>query len=465
MKKLRPHPLMMLNYLYPYLFVLIIPIVRRALSRAGRYPLVFFAETAAVVLVCLGVVLRWILCRVCLFDDKIIVKSGILFRRELIIPFKNISCVTEERSLLNALFCAVTLRIDTEAGKKGKADLFVRIYKKDIKYFQSISWTKKGQKVSVLRVILMAAATSSVGVGALVAAPFINKVGTLLDVGISELLIDTVNDANRYMSGIIPPIVNTITLVFLALYLISFVFTLAKNIFMRVYLSDKTLHIEKGMIVRRTSVFKISAVNAVIIDKAPLMRLLRRANLKISVAGYGAERGESTTLVPSLTRREGKKMLNEYFQIGDGRDKTIKADRNSEWRFLRWYIFSLFLVAVAAYIFCALFSPFKDLFVFLALVAVFLIAYLMSLAEYNFRKEYLCTSAGSLFIRVARRFSVCEMYCTKNRIGMVKLRRYPIDRRMQTCNVKIILRNENADSIALKHINYITLKEYYGFSR
>ena len=53
-----------------------------------------------------------------------------------------------------------------------------------------------------------------------------------------------------------------------------------------------------------------------------------------------------------------------------------------------------------------------------------------------------------------RRLGMREMYCTKERIGEIKITRTPADMAKGTCKVRLTVRSESADSVRVQNLAY-----------
>lgn len=470
MKTVKAHPLAILSYIYPYLFVMIIPIARNLMELLleRKFTKLHLAEIVIVAAVCINAVIKWLVCRIEIWDDRLVMKSGYIIRYETVIKKRNVSCVTKVRTPLDLLAKSVTVQVDSEAGRRGKPDFQVKIFERDaarLLEFVNREKTNITLKIPLKKIALAAAATSSAAVGALLAAPIVNKAGKLLNVGLAELLFSRVNDASRHLGGVIPPIVNAVSIVFLALYLVSFLVGLVKSLSMKIEQTDNELSVALGVLSRRQTHFKKVSVNSVILDQALIMRIVRRYLLKVSIAGYGGEKGENQTLVPSISRGESDAFLQSFFRFHRPTDRLITAEKSTEFRFVRWYLLLLLCVPVASYVLCVLFPAFDNLIIFLAFVAAAVVVYAISLAEHNFRHGVLCFERDFVFAHAVAGLSVREMFIYREKIGMIKIRRYPADFKHGTCNVTLTERSESGERIRVKHIDYAKTKEYYGDKR
>jgi hypothetical protein len=103
--------------------------------------------------------------------------------------------------------------------------------------------------------------------------------------------------------------------------------------------------------------------------------------------------------------------------------------------------------------------------------ATFVIGAVLLYYTYLCRYEYKTCEArfGSAVTAKSKRgLRKCRFYCPKERVGEIKLYRYPPDMYFKTCNIKIITRSETADSILVRHLDFEETKrnvfECYGIT-
>ena len=108
----------------------------------------------------------------------------------------------------------------------------------------------------------------------------------------------------------------------------------------------------------------------------------------------------------------------------------------------------------------ALMFPYFDrLVLFLMLTALGIDLYYASVCYHNYKYGKLCVGRH-LLASGSVGFTIRELYCSKNKIGVIKITHTPADRRFKTCKIKFTVRSENADSVKVKNIDIKAVKEY-----
>lgn len=471
-REFRAHPLMIVGLIKPFLFVLIFPVIKGVLQYflKGEVTGVLTLELIAFAAITLLAALRCASFRLICGKSTVTIKMGIILRFESVISISKLSSVQTEQNPIDAVFKAVTYRINTEAGPKGSADFEFKLSLKDSKEVSRCLFGEKNPKAvkfSVFKVAVMAATTSSAVTGMIIGVPIINKTGKLLGLALDKMLFDEINNVSDHVNSYFPPIVNTVTLIFLLAYAVSFFYSLFKYINFKLFLEEDNLEVRSGFFVRSRTSFKKKSVKDVIIDQTPLMRLFKRYAMKVSVGGYGNSKSESAVIVPSGRRGEIKRQFSIYFPFlaPDGRLLHAKRDNRTKRRFLYFPTLYFIITITISPVLSLVFKSFSRLILFLTVVACCMIMYYAYLCIFEFCFGKL-KMGKNIFAQTIKGFNTCELYCPRENVGQIKLIRNIPDIPRKTCKVVVSVCSESADSIKVRHLNYDEVKnsiaECYG---
>ena len=466
------HPLMIVGLIKPFLFVLIFPVIKGVLHYfiSGVVRGVLTLELISFAGITLLAALQCASFRLICGKSTVTIKMGIILRSESVISISKLSSVQTEQNPIDAVFKAVTYRINTEAGPKGSADFEFKLSLKDSKEVSRCLFGEKNPKAvkfSVFKVAVMAATTSSAVTGMIIGVPIINKTGKLLGLALDKMLFDEINNVSGQFNSYFPPIVNTVTLIFLLAYAVSFFYSLFKYINFKLFLEEDNLEVRSGFFVRSRTSFKKKSVKDVIIDQTPLMRLFKRYAMKVSVGGYGNSKSESAVIVPSGRRGEIKRQFSIYFPFlaPDGRLLHAKRDNRTKRRFLYFPTLYFIITITISPVLSLVFKSFSRLILFLTVVACCMIMYYAYLCIFEFRFGKL-KMGKNIFAQTIKGFNTCELYCPRENVGQIKLIRNIPDIPRKTCKVVVSVCSESADSIKVRHLNYDEVKnsiaECYG---
>ena len=466
----KAHPLTVLMLIKPFLFILVLPIIKGFIEYIvyKKTSGILTAETVAFAVIILLAASGYKNFEVSLFKNKLTVKKGIIFKTETAINIKKLSCVSTEKNPLDFFFKAVTFCINTESGRKKRADVQFKLYFDDAKILSSQIYGKESRtavKFSYLKLALSAAATSSAFAGLVIAAPVINKIGKLLNIALSQMLLERINQASKNANSIFPPIINAITIILIIGYAVSFIISFLKIISFRLFAGKEKIEVKSGVFIKKRTVFKKTSVNNICIEQTPFMRILRMYNLRAGVGGFGNSKGESATLIPGGKRREVIRYFKAYFPEIRKNGEHIKAKKStgSLKRFLRLPEIYGYLILLLCVLAVYIFPPFDRLSVFLAAVLLALDVYYADICYYNYKNSKLCLGKN-IYARGTKRFTAIEMFCKKEKIGKITVMQTPADRKLNTCKVKLTVRSQSAQSIKVRNTEYeYTLKKLYEY--
>ncbi len=455
----KAHPIMIVQLIKPYLFILILPIVRAVIQyfTASKTNGLLALEIITLAFIILLAVFSWNSILISVSDRYITVKTGFLIKSCAVIELSRISSISLNQDVFDFIFKSVSCKINTEAGTPRKSDFDIKLCKSEAKRLYFMIYGEEDMKIikfSPLRIALLAATVSSAATGIIVGIPVINKISDLIGIAISDMLIDEINNVSAKFNSVFPPVVNTITVILLIAYGVSFLVCLIKHLNFKLKSGNNSIEIQSGLITRRKTIFKKSKVNDVCFEQTPLMRLIKKYSMRVSIGGYGNGKGENAIIIPVARRAELKEQLKIHFPFLKSQGKSIapiKTIFNLN-RFL--YISALLaLLIIGVGLSLIIVFPFFDrLILFLTVLALCVDLYYGSVCYYGYKfgqvkiGEYILASGTKGLI-------VRELYCDKSKIGVIKLTQTPADTQFKTCKLKFVVRSEFADSVRLKNLN------------
>jgi len=218
--RIKAHPFYLLEKIKPFLFVLVLPLVKGLLQYLifNKVSGVLALEIGALFIIFFVAILKFCGFSVELQEEIIIIKIGFLIKKVSYIDKRKASSLSIKENPIEKLFGAVTIKINTEAGKRKKADFKFSIRKKDALILWKAIYgddSYETEKISNLKIAVWAATTSTAFSGLLIAVPIINKIGDLLGIALSDMLFAEIESVSKNFNIYMPPVVNTVTLIFL----------------------------------------------------------------------------------------------------------------------------------------------------------------------------------------------------------------------------------------------------------
>lgn len=464
-KEFRAHPLMIIKFIKPILFVLILPIIRAVIQYLKDGTITGFIAFEVLIF---GIIFFYgvLSCRAfkIFIDGKTVtVKRGWLIKQTAKIKIEQISSVNSTQNPLDAIFGAVNYCINTEAGAINKADFEFKVSLKAAHELSDLLLGKEEVskvRFAALKVAIMAAATSSAFSGMLIGVPILNRVGKLIGIGLEEMFEEITHISER-METAVPPMVNIITFVILIAYAISFGYSFIKYINFRIFFGDNKLEVRSGFFVKARTAFKKKAIRNLLIIQTPIMSMLKRYSIKVSVGGFGENKSESQVVVPAASAKELKAEFFRYFSFLEPEGGAIRPmqTRETKFRFIGWPIL---YAGVAAAVFITLgivFVDFTRLIVFTGIITAIILLYYGYICLYEYKNARLILGEN-VYIESVKGFRTCRLYSPRKNIGQIKITRFITDKFFGTCRLRVIISSEGADNIRIRHIKYDeTVKE------
>ena len=461
MKKVfKAHPLMIMDTVKPFLLIWILPFVKATFQYyiKGKITDIIGIEPIVFGIITIIAIFEWLSVRIICENDCVTVKKGVIFKTGAKIDSKNLSSVQIVQDPIDFILRSVTLNINTEAGLRNRPDFKLKRWLKDGKVLTKTLYkdvTTGKVRVSSLRIAVMAAATSSAFSGMLISVPVINRAGKLLGIGLYDMLIDELETVSSKIQNYFPHIVNTLTLAILLFYAFSFIYSFIRYLNFKLLLGEDRLEVHSGLIVRTKTAFKKASVNNVMIIQTPLMLLIKRFALKVSVGGFGEKGRESQIVVPAGRYSDIKNDFSEYFPflVPDSTPLTAGRSFLQRSRFFFWPSVCLLILIPSSIVLSLLFADLNRFIFFVTLVLLIVIFYYayLGMFEYKYGKIQFGKSVSARSTKGAK---TCRLYCPREKIGEVKLTRYIPDICYNTCRVRVTVCSEHADSIRVRHLDY-----------
>ena len=200
-KTIKAHPLMIADKIKPFLFVLVLPLLKGLFQYIIKKSVsgVLSLEIAVFIVIALIATAQSLSFSLEILPNRIIIASGVIFKRKSFINIKSVSSISFNRSLIDVWLGAVTCCVNTEAGGVGKEDFKFKLYRKDAETLNRIIYSEEKwekNRVSPLKIAFWAATTSSAFSGLVIGTPIVNSIGDLLGIAIYSQLFDEINEVS-----------------------------------------------------------------------------------------------------------------------------------------------------------------------------------------------------------------------------------------------------------------------------
>ncbi len=453
--KIKPHFLYIFTLLYPYLTLLIIPVLKETVSFVlGKSTSVSELFAAELALLSAAVTLALLKYRrtVLIFGDEITVKKGLFCRMSYTLPKGTARVVVLESNPLLRPLGVFKLKIYTEGGVRKRADENLPIGRKTAeKLYKMLAVDGQAVRSNTFGNVLMSAALSSSVAGWLLAMPIVKIVGNLAGDGLTKRLYnlknaDEIAEISLYFGKFLP-------LVLLLGYIISFFVLLLKNSGFQSVKSGKKIMLSSGRLPYRTLFLKADCVRATKAVTAPLMLLADKCAVKFSACGFGRAKGEIGLLVPCVKPTIAKGLLQWLLPHLDSTGSGIRPPKAARKRALFLPLLLLALCIAAAYAGALLLPRFEKILYSVALVQSFVLLLYTAVRLTAVRVGRFSAANGSVNVKYRQGFKIAELTADRKSVGQIRVLTTPFDRKHGQCSVKIRLLGKNRDCAKLKFLD------------
>ncbi len=467
-KEFYAHPLMVLTFFKRYLFILLLPLFNMLLNflRDRKITGSLLAETV-IFCVCLGIsVARYRNLKIKICDSGIEIWRGVLFKKRRLINFSAVSSLTLRQNLLEKpLNCAV-VSFSTEGCFRFEKEEELRIKYSDAETIKGMVFGSENcpaVKFSVGRLAVSALLTSSAVAGILAGIPFVNNLGKIFGMALSEALFDEINTVSSRFNTYFPPIFNTFIIVLLLGLAYSFACAFLRVLNFRLFVGKKLIEVHSGFFTRRKTVFNKENIRCVSVERRIPLYPLKRYIVKATIGGYGQKRGPHPSIVPALRRGELKELKKLHIPdfVTDGTVIRPAKNRKTFWRFLRPPILVALEFLTAVFITILMFPQIEYILMIASVPVLPVILYIILYFYLNYRREQM-SIGKNMYIKSATLTSVRQMYFSSDNIASVKIIRGYFARRKGFCTVKTTLFAGNYLKSRVWHLDYKQTTEKFA---
>lgn len=391
------------------------------------------------------------------------IKYGLIFRKNIFIPYERIQTVQQKQWFFFIPFNVVQILVET-AGTSGKAEADLSAVPKSVaQELKDLRDGKKAEKaveqgenpdqaiensfavqnesedslrtveLKTKELLLMAVTSSGVfGSLALIIA-FLSQFWEAIP---EEWLASGFEQAIQL--GVLLFVILAILLL-IVLWIFSIILTLFKFFQFKLHQFEDHLVVEKGLFERDTTTIKYERIQGVVIVESPLRQMLRLVSVKIITAGGADEQNQSGNilLIPIMKKQLALETIKEILPAYHFEETKIeKLPKQNRARFLMiylgWSIIPFLILSV-------LFYPFGLIALLLPLLAG-----LKAMA--SFRATGFSLSEGTLLLRARPFLSKTTHLVRKERIQSMKVSRSIWMERTKTNHLSIALKSGESET-------------------
>lgn len=465
MKKIEiiPHGWLVVRYMYPYLSLLIIPLVKELLKKS-RLSVFLSLEVLALLTAFTVAVIKRVKFRCIMTEDGIFVKSGLFIKKEYFVPTEKAAVVSVERNALLRIFNTATLKIYGSFGRKSERIVDIPItlrYAELVEKMYSIKPENEIYECGFLGTLLSSAADSSLSVGLFIALPIINLSGKIIGTSIKDMLLRELKETDYVIPNLIEKGVRILSLILIIGYAVSFLNAFLKNVNFKIFKDGDFLLIKAGILPRRSICFKSGDITAAAVRKSPVLRIIKKVSVMVSVGGYGTETRENCLLLPLVSEKTAKLFFEIYAPEVALSAPRIQHPKSSVLRFLRPPILIAVSSIVGFLVFGQKFPSAKTTLLYLTAFAVSVCVILTVLRYGFFVTGGMTVTEKNISVSSYGIFSERQLHFKTENAEMAQIKTTPFDRRLGLSRIKFFVFGKNRNRITLKNMGEEELLKTY----
>lgn len=465
------HPITLLQMIWRFLFLLIIPAARGFLTALSGGNIAAWLGGAwldilIIFFIFLMAFLEW--WNLCYRWDNVglTIRKGVFFRRRIFIPAGKIITLSLTRSFFLKPFRAVRLRADTWAGDSKSTDISLTLPRdtaesiltgrKDFLHqgdvFSPREYHPRGLYITCLSAIL-----SSSFAGVLFIATFISQTGSLLGREFSDRIAGTFEQLTRAIAWGLPPATVAIAYLLLFGWLFSFVRNLIRHRNFLVRRSSNELFINSGIITNRYYSIRLDEVNYLDIRQSLITKLLGLYSVFVGAVGYGKEKDDISAMIPANSW--GRMVRHLHFLLPEFAvsPRSTKPNFGSIIRFLWDPLVPTLLIPVTGWILSYFFPTWRDFITSIVWMAMIPCGWFLCVRILDFFTTGVGKDGDTFTLRYSSGIQLHTVVLPRRRIAQVVLRQSPIQAFDRKCDLFVFSAAEKKKKHHIRNLDLATV--------
>lgn len=480
MKPFRAHPIMILEHLWRYGYLLIIPLSRGIIAgwqdNFKGWLRGAWLDLLVLFVILLLAVLRWCFITCQRLPDGYYLRGGIVWHSKSFIPQDRIDTLAVTYPFYLKPFSAARLRVDTKAGNFKKADVKLTLWRRDAQAmfedreqrytgesYLTREYSPRGIYIAALSAILSNSLT-----GVLFFATFIKQTGNLLGEEFSNRIFGTFEKFTKMMAFGIPPAAAAIAYLVMFGWLYTFLRNLIRHKNFCARRDESSLSITGGIFTNRKYSVAIDAVNYVDIRQSVLTKMLGLYSVFIHAVGFGKAKDDVSALIPASNSHDLMHHLDLLLPEFKLTKRQAKPNLGALFRFLNDAFWLCLFLPLLTYIMIKWFPSWKEFTLWVGFMSC-LPAYLfLTVRIIDFLTSGMGRHGGSYTLRYSSGFYLHTVMMPCDKVASITLRQSIFQKMDNKCDVLIYSISEkrkkhhirNIDKTQAIQILDIQLKDY-----
>lgn len=450
----RTHPLSIFIFLYRFLFLLILPLLRGFLSALNGRLVEWFAAVWLDILFLLFLVLvsilKWAYFKYYMDKDCIELTYGIIFRHKLSIPMRYVSTLSALSSIWLRPFWIAKVRIDTAARSTRKADFFFYVRRSEARRILHLrdepAQMREGAacryRPVMWSLVLLSIFTSNTLPGVLMVATFVSHAGKLLGDELSLLLRHTFEETAHKIAFGLPPVAAAAALFLFIGWLAAFLMNLLQTKGLEITRTAHTLQIKGGVLLQKRYSLRCGDISFVDIRQSLFTRMLRLYSVYLNAIGFGKEQADIAAIIPFSVKSRVLSRLSLLLPEFVPAQRTIKPGRGAFIKFLLWPVIYCALIPAAAAYGMRLFPIWADIIRFAGFMFALPALWYFGVRLFDWLSSGVSKQQKYYTMRYSNGFYLHTVMVSWEKITVIDIRQSVLQRLSKKCDAVILTRAE-----------------------
>ncbi|MEG0429237.1 MAG: hypothetical protein RR639_05445 [Hydrogenoanaerobacterium sp.] len=462
----RAHPVMIIEFLWGFVYLLIIPLLRGVITALhSGFSGWLSGAWVDILVLCLIIALavaQWRCLSYRCLPDGVLFRQGIIRHSKSYISHEHIDTLAVTCPYYLKPFGAVRLRADTKAGRFDKADVNITIYKRDAdEIFASREKKLNAEKAVPERkytpkgiyIVALSALLSNSFAGVIFFSTFISRTGKLLGKGFESLLFVRLKSFTRLVTFGIPPIAAVIAYILLFGWLFTFILNLFRHNDFCVQRNSGTLEITGGLFTNRKYSVDVREINYIDIRQSILTKLLGLYSVFVQAIGYGKEKDDVSAIIPASVKDELTNSLALLLPEFKPAKRQAKPNAGAIMRFIADTLFGCILLPSTTIILMLLLPKFSDIIGWVGFMAC-IPAYLFLLVRImDFTSSGIGRTGDIYTLKYSQGFHLHTIIMPLNKVASITLRQSVFQKMDNKCDILLFSISEKRRRHHIRNID------------
>lgn len=470
----RAHPVMIIEYIWRFMYLLIIPLARGvAVAIEGNFAAWLAGAWLDILVLCAIIALavaQWRLLTYSRCEDGFYVNQGIFMRSTSYVLQKNIDTLAVTRPFYLRPFRAVRLRADTKAGSFKKADIKVTLRGRDADaifadreaFFVPKGSETREYRASGLHIAAISAMLSNSIAGVVFFGTFISHAGTLLGERLEEVVFNTLKSLAKLLALSVPPVAVTISCLLLLGWLFGFLlnFFIYKSLCVR--RGGGLLTITGGLFTTREYSVAVDAINYADIRQGALTKLMGYYSIFVNAVGYGKEKDDVTAVIPVAKSGTFLRALSLLLPEFKPAKRRIKPNLGALLRFVTDALWACAGVPLAAFVLTRLLPSWRELIMWAGFMGTLPALLFLAVRILDFTSSGIGRRGDMYTLKYSKGFYLHTIIMPKCKVATVTLRQSIFQKMDNKCDVLLYSLSESRRKHHVRNLDKTMVMQVLG---